>query len=44
MYFDFEVKTTPKTDLIFRNIFGKNGNEGILEDLLEGIIGEGVYF
>ena len=37
-----KVKITPKTDLIFRNIFGKKGNEGILEDLLEGIIGEKV--
>lgn len=37
-----KVKISPRTDLIFRNIFGKKGNESILEDLLEGIIGEKV--
>ena len=33
---------TPRTDIIFKNIFGKEGNENILEDLLESIIGEKV--
>ena len=37
-----EVEITPRTDLIFRNIFGKEGNESILEDLLESILGEKV--
>ena len=37
-----KVKITPRTDVIFRNIFGKKGNESILEDLLEGIMGEKV--
>ena len=37
-----KVKITPRTDIIFRNIFGKKGNEAILEDLLEGIMGEKV--
>ena len=37
-----EVKITPRTDLIFKNIFGKKGNESILEDLLESILGEKV--
>ena len=37
-----EVEITPRTDLIFRNIFGKEGNESILEDFLESILGEKV--
>ena len=37
-----DFKVTPRSDLIFRNIFGKEGNEAILEDLLEGILGEKV--
>lgn len=37
-----EVRITPRTDLIFKNIFGKKGNENILEDLLESILGERV--
>ncbi len=37
-----DVEITPRTDIIFRNIFGKEGNEAILEDFLEGIMGEKV--
>ena len=39
---DKKVEITPRTDLIFRNIFGKEGNESILEDFLESILGEKV--
>ena len=37
-----KLKITPRTDIIFRNIFGKKGNESILEDFLEGVLGEKV--
>ena len=31
-------KVTPKNDIVFKNIFGKKGNEGILKDFLESIL------
>lgn len=33
---------TPRTDIIFKNIFGKECNESVLEDFLEGILEEKV--
>ena len=32
-------RITPKNDIIFKKIFGSKGNEGILKDFLEGILG-----
>ena len=32
------VEITPKKDIVFKSLFGKKGNEGILKDFLEAIL------
>ena len=35
-----EIKLTPKNDVIFKRLFGQKGNEKIVKDLIEAILGE----
>lgn len=35
---DISEKLDPKMDIVFKNLFGKKGNEDLLEDLLSGIL------
>lgn len=36
---DMLEEIAPKIDIVFKNIFGKKGNEWLIEDMLSGILG-----